>query len=207
MAQLGRPRSFDRQQALRRAEQLFWRLGYEGTTLTDLQEAMGGITPPSFYAAFGSKEQLFKEVVEHHRITEGMSALRALAESPTSRASIEGLLRAAADAYSQPGKPKGCLLFCAMNSAQGSRDVEDHLRDLRLLRHKYIRQRLDRGVAEGDLSAGVDVDQLASYYTAVLDGLGIQARDGASRKVLQSIVSCAMASWDTLIKRRRPRKR
>lgn len=206
MARLGRPRSFDRQQALRRAEHVFWRLGYEGTTLTDLQEAMGGITPPSFYAAFGSKEQLFKEVVEHYRNTEGMSALRALRESPTSRASIEGLLRAAADSFSQRGKPKGCLLFSAMNSAQGSRDVEDHLRDLRLRRHEYIRQRLDRGVAAGDLPAGADVDKLASFYTAVLDGLCIQARDGASRKALQSIVSCAMASWDTLVKRR-PRKR
>jgi AcrR family transcriptional regulator len=206
MARLGRPRSFDRQQALCQAERVCWRLGYEGTTLTDLQDAMGGITPPSFYAAFGSKEQLFKEVVEHYRNTEGMSVLRALTESPTARASIEGLLRAAADSFSQPGKPKGCLLFSAMNSAQASRDVEDHLRDLRLRRHKYIRQRLDRGVADGDLPEGVDVDKLASFYTAVLDGLGIQARDGASRKALQSIVSCAMASWNTLVKRR-PRKR
>jgi hypothetical protein len=144
--------------------------------------------------------------VEHYRNTEGMPTQRALTQSPTARASIEGVLRAAADAFSQPGKPKGCLLFCAMNSAQGSRGVEDYMHGLRLQRNKLIRQRLNRGVAEGDLAAGVDVDQLASFYCAVLDGLGIQARDGATRKALQSIVSCAMASWDTLIKRR-PRKR
>ena len=71
MARTGRPRSFDRAEALRQAMTVFWRLGYEGTTLEDLQAAMGGISPPSMYAAFGSKENLFREAVELYATTEG----------------------------------------------------------------------------------------------------------------------------------------
>src|SRR5882724_2067699 len=95
MSRTGRPREFDRDEALQRAMELFWAQGYEGTTLAYLQKAMGGITAPSFYAAFGSKEALFKEAVELYCKTEGAPIVKALAEAPTTRASIEGLLRAA----------------------------------------------------------------------------------------------------------------
>ena len=56
MASRGRPRSFDRDAALRSAMNVFWARGYDGASLDELLRAMGGITPPSFYAAFGSKE-------------------------------------------------------------------------------------------------------------------------------------------------------
>ena len=75
----GRPRSFDREDALRRAMEVFSALGYEGATLTGLQEAMGGITAPSFYAAFGSKEDLFREAVELYSKTLGVPMMKALA--------------------------------------------------------------------------------------------------------------------------------
>ena len=78
MAKPGRPRSFDRQEALRRAMNVFWALGYEGTTLVDLLEAMGNITPTSFYAAFGSKEELFREAVQLHSTTFGANIVRHL---------------------------------------------------------------------------------------------------------------------------------
>src|SRR5215475_10872604 len=110
MSRTGRPREFDRQKALQRAMELFWAQGYEGTTLEALQKAMGGITAPSFYAAFGSKEQLFREAIELYNETEGAPMRKALAEGKTARASMEGLLRAAAIAFSQRDRPRGCLL-------------------------------------------------------------------------------------------------
>src|SRR5260370_36699418 len=110
MASRGRPRSFSREQALERALELFWARGYEGATLSDLQEAMGGITAPSFYAAFGSKEGLFREVVELYSATQGAPMVTALTQGTTDRASIEGLLRAALAAFLQRNCPRGCLL-------------------------------------------------------------------------------------------------
>jgi len=200
MAKPGRPRIFDRDQALRQAQRLFWAAGYEGVTLSELQEAMGGITAPSFYNAFGSKEALFREVVELHGKTEGTAPARAMTCNVAAREAIEGMLRAAVKGFSQPNKPRGCLLLSgAMNGAPDSRRVQDYLRDLRAQRRKIIRRRLQRGVAAGDLSTGTDIAALTSFYTAVLDGLALQARDGASRKTMMAAVDCAMAAWDNLV--------
>src|SRR5712692_5869572 len=62
----GRPREFDREAALERAIDVFWRHGYEATSVSDLTAAMG-VNPPSLYAAFGDKEKLFLEAVERYQ--------------------------------------------------------------------------------------------------------------------------------------------
>jgi len=200
MARLGRPRSFDREHALRRAMQVFWARGYEGATLTGLQKAMGGITAPSVYAAFGSKEKLFREAVELYSKTLGVPMMKALAEQPTARAALEALLQAAVEAFCKPGAPRGCMLVQgAMNIMPANKSVREYLRGLRARRQKLIRQRLERGVAEGELPSRLDPGALASFYMTLVDGLAIQARDGASRKALKFAVRCAMAAWDTVV--------
>jgi len=199
-ARRGRPRSFDRKEALLQAMHVFWGLGYEGATLTDLQQAMGGITAPSFYAAFGSKEKLFREAVELYSSTLGRPMLDALAAEPSVRAALEALLQTAVAAFTKPGKPRGCMLvFSVINITPGNQAVQDHLRDLRRRRRKAIRERLERAVAEGELPSGVDSKELASFFTTVIDGLAIQARDGASRQTLRFAARCALSAWDAMI--------
>ncbi|MBV8214340.1 MAG: TetR/AcrR family transcriptional regulator [Verrucomicrobia bacterium] len=200
MTQRGRPRSFDRQTALRQAMQVFWALGYEGATLNELQEAMGGIAPPSFYAAFGSKEELFREAVELYSRTLGAPMMKALEEGPTARDSIQALLVAAVEAFCKPGLPRGCFLVSgAFNSVPANKNVDDHVRGLRVRRQKAIQQRLQRGVEEGELPKNLDPAATAVFYTTVIDGLAIQARDGVSRKALNFAVDCAMAAWDPVV--------
>jgi AcrR family transcriptional regulator len=199
VSRTGRPREFDRQKALQRAMELFWARGYEGTTLANLEKVMGGITAPSFYAAFGSKEALFREAVELYKQTQGAPVVEALATGPTTRASIEGMLRAAAEGVCEQRKPHGCLMVLgAVNCVPANKGIEDFMREQRSLREKFIRQRLRQGVAQGDLTATADINALASFYTSILDGMAIRARDGASRKGLGAIVECAMAAWDKL---------
>lgn len=203
MARRGRPRSFDREEALGQSMEVFWTLGYEGATLTDLQQAMGGITAPSFYAAFGSKEALFRQAVELYSRTLGAPMMRALAEAPRARDAIQALLETAVESFTKPGKPRGCMLvLAAINGTPSNRGVQDHLHSLRARRRKVIQQRLERGVTEGELPSGVNAAALASFYTTVVDGLAIQARDGASRKALCFAVRCAMAAWDEMIEDR-----
>ena len=201
MSRTGRPREFDRDKALQRAMEIFWAQGYEGTTLAGLQQAMGGITAPSFYAAFGSKEDLFREVVELYKTIQGAPVGKALAEGVTARASVEAMLRAAAEHVCGQSNPRGCMMVLAgINCAAANKGVEDFLREQRALREKALKQRLRRGVAEGDLPASTDVNAIVSFYTSILDGIAMRAKDGASRKALGDIVRFAMAAWDTAVK-------
>ena len=195
----GRPRSFDRDEALEQALLLFWARGYEGTTLAALQEAMGGITAPSFYAAFRSKEQLFREIVELYGKVQAAPMVKALTENTSARDSIEGMLRAALVVWQQRDRPRGCLVsLAAVNCMPENRNIEEYLRAQRALRHKAIRQRLERGVAEGDLPRTASLAGIATFYSTMLDGLALQARDGASRKALGAVVDSAMAAWKDL---------
>ena len=204
MKRTGRPREFDRDEALHRAMELFWAQGYEGTTLADLQKAMGGITAPSLYAAFGSKEELFRAAVELYKETQGAPVAEALAEGATARSSVEAMLRASAEMVCGRSNPRGCMIVLgAVNCSHANDGVVSFLRGQRALREKGLRQRFRRAISEGDLPSSTDVNGLVSFYTSVVDGLAMRARDGASRQALDDIVEYAMAAWDVVVQ---PRK-
>jgi AcrR family transcriptional regulator len=198
MATRGRPRSFDRDAALRRAMEVFWDRGYEGTSVSDLTAAMG-INSPSLYAAYGSKEQLFREAVDLYEATEGRRTSDAMTDEPTARASIEAMLRNNVEAYAEPGTPNGCMLvLAAATGTVANAEVREFLAENRRQTLALLAQRVERGVADGDVPPGTDPAAVASFYATVLQGLSIQARDGASREQLHAVVDGAMAAWDTL---------
>jgi AcrR family transcriptional regulator len=198
MAERGRPRSFDRAAALRRAMEMFWAKGYEGTSMSDLTAAMG-INSPSLYAAFGSKEALFREAVDLYGETEGTEIWSAIPEAPTAREAFERFLLATADAFTQPGKPRGCLIVLgALHASDASENVCRELREHRVRNLETLRDRLERAIEEGELPKGLDCLSVATFYASVQQGMSIQARDGASREALLAIARCAMAAWDGL---------
>ncbi len=190
----GRPRAFDSEAALEKAMRVFWRQGYEGTSLSDLTEAMG-INRPSLYATYGNKEALFLKVLERYESGPAAYVAEALA-APTARDCVEMLMRGAIDVVSGPGKPGGCLMVKA-GTASGA-DAASVRREMTRRRNAEIaivRKRFDRAHAEGELPAACDVRALARFYVAVLRGLGVQGGDGASRAELLQVIDTAMAAW------------
>lgn len=190
----GRPREFDRELALTKARDAFWSRGYEGVSMADLVDTMG-IASARIYAAFGSKEALFREAVELYASDEGSFAERAVAEEPTATRAIERSLREAVETCTRKDRPAGCMIVsAATNCTVENASVREFLADYRSRRTSLLVNRLKRAVTEGELRPETDVAALADHYAAILIGLAVQARDGVPRKRLLATVPTAMVA-------------
>jgi AcrR family transcriptional regulator len=191
---MGRPREFDVELALDRALQVFWRKGYEGASLSELTRAMG-INRPSLYAAFGSKEALFRRALD--RYGEGPAAyVREALEAPTARAVAERLLTGSLDLLADPHNPRGCLIVQgALACGDAAESVRRELVSRRAAVEAAVRRRLERALAEGDLPPGSDPADLAGYLTTVMQGMAVQAASGATHERLRRVVALALRAW------------
>lgn len=194
----GRPRSFDRSAALRRAMMVFWAKGYDGASMPELTAAMG-IHSPSLYAAFGSKQALYREALALYGDSEGTAIWDGIPAAPTARAAVEQFLRASAESFSRPDRPAGCMVALGgLHGEDANPDLSRDLRRRRALGVTTLRRRLERAVGSGELPAQLDCLAVARFYATVQHGMSIQARDGASQAALQSIADGAMAGGDAL---------
>ncbi|CAG9422408.1 HTH-type transcriptional repressor ComR [Providencia alcalifaciens] len=192
----GRPREFDRDAALNKAKLVFWQRGYEGTSMSDLVSALG-IASARIYAAFGSKENLFREAIDLYLNQEGAFADTALQE-PNTRFAIEQLLTQAVETYTQKEHPQGCMVVLSLtNYASENENIMSWLASYRQARTMAIMQRLKDGVIAGDLPSNTDTQALGHYIATLFHGISIQARDGVSQTHLLAMVNVAMRGFDS----------
>jgi AcrR family transcriptional regulator len=188
---MGRPRSFDPERALDCALKVFWRKGYEATSLSDLTKAMG-VNRPSLYAAFGDKKALFRTALDRYVNGPAGYAQEALKE-PTARAVVERLLRGAADLNTDPRNPGGCLMVQgALASGEAAESVREELTACRAAGEDALRRRLQYAKSKGDLSKDADPAGLARYIATVIYGIAVQAAGGASREQLQHVIEMTL---------------
>jgi AcrR family transcriptional regulator len=191
----GRPRGFDRDKALGCALRLFWRRGFEPTSISDLTKAMR-ITPPALYTAYGDKKRLFLEAVGRYEQEAGSFAQKALTEEPTAESAIQRLLHDAVKSFTKPGAPRGCLVVLgAINCTIESSDMYKALAERRRNAEAAVRTRIAAGKMAGEVPDDTDVDALAGMVVATLFGLALMAKDGAPAAQLHEIVSQAMRMW------------
>jgi AcrR family transcriptional regulator len=190
----GRPRNFDIDAALDKAMMVFWRKGYEGTSLPDLTGAIG-ITRPSLYAAFGSKEELFTKALDRYQAVPGSYVDRAL-EKSTAREVFESLLYGEIDLLTNEDHPGGCLLVQAALACSGTAEsVRNELKLRRQTSEQGFRKRFELAAKEGDLPTNCTAEVLARYTSTVMWGLAVQSANGSNREELLAVAELAIDNW------------
>lgn len=199
MAQMGRPRTFDRQQAIEQAMHLFWEQGYETTSLSQLKAQIGGgISAPSFYAAFGSKEALFTEAVECYLATYAQVTECLWDKALPPRDAIEQALRRSSKMQCETGHPKGCMV--ALGGMSATAPENSHITGpLTVSRARTLAgfiHCVERGIASGELTPTTDAGTLGTVFNSFLLGVSIAARDGVPLAVFESSIHELMKLWD-----------
>jgi AcrR family transcriptional regulator len=192
VAASGRPRGFDADRALDVAIDVFWRRGYDGASLSELTAAMG-IKPPSLYAAFGDKAQLFQSALRRY-VDRNMAYVTDALAQPTAHAVASAFLTGNAVAVTMPGLPAGCLSVQAAVATEGPTQLR-LLTENRSRIQDLFADRFRRAIEEGDLGADEDPHELAHFLITISSGLAIRAADGASRNSLLATARRALASF------------
>ena len=203
----GRPRVFDREEALGQATRLFWLKGYDGTSIVDLTDAIG-IEAPSLYAAFGSKKELYAAALRYYGENyEGLvwDNFRAAA---TARDAAKAYLMdsAAALTGSLADAPRGCMATLS-SVGEAHPQLGSLLLAARAVVFDRLKTRFERAVSEGELTDSVDVVGLARFVQNNQSGMSILARDGIGREELERVAKIAMLGWDSFVKQRKVARR
>lgn len=190
----GRPRGFCVEDALDRAMTVFWQHGYEGASMSELTAAMG-INSPSLYACFGSKEGLFRSVLERYD-ERRKTFMESVLAAPTAAKVAEAYLHGVADfAVDTSGKnPPGCLLLQSGLSC-GDSEIPDEMARHRAEKEAALCERFEQARKQGDLSESASPAALARYLMTVSNGICVQAASGASAEELQEVAAMAMMAW------------
>ncbi|MCW2528683.1 MAG: TetR family transcriptional regulator [Pseudonocardiales bacterium] len=199
---IGRPRTFDTDDALNSAVDVFWSRGYDGASLDELTDAMN-MNKFSLYKVFGSKEGLFREVVARY-VDRDLAYAREALEEPTALKVAQRYLRANIEAVTRPGRPAGCLsiqggLSCGPDSA----DMVELLAENRLAGEQAMVARFDRAVADGDLPDTANPAALARFLTTVAEGHAVHAAGGVARDELAESAEIALLAFRSAARRKR----
>ena len=193
LARMGRPRRFREEDALDAAMRVFWQKGYEGTSLDDLTKAMK-INRSSLYSTFGDKEKLFRTVIDRYKAG-SMSFVSEALNLKTTRAVVEALLRMSVKFLSDPSHPPGCLsIQGGVACGSGNEEAKQAMIDWRKAGLALLEKSLQSARTEGALRKGVDPKDLARLVMIMMNGLGIQAVNGATAEEMNRAMDLALRS-------------
>ncbi len=186
---MARPREFDADVALERATDLLWTRGYEATSLDDLCQVTG-LSRSSFYATFGSKRQLLLRSVDRYAERRVANLRDVLARPIPVREAFGSLLDGFIDQIVAGSGRRGCFLGnCAAELPRSDRGALTQVREGLGRTEAVFRDALIRAKARGELQPETDVDALARFLTAGIQGLRLVGKVNPDRGVLKDIAS------------------
>jgi len=183
----GRPKCFNRDEALNQALQIFYENGYEATSVAQLGEAMN-MKPPSLYNAFGDKEKLFIEVLDHYHKPYQESVRQIFAEAKDTREAIRLLMEKSKNLHASTN-PTGCLVVnSTVNVGSEDSPIADKIKSLHDTTENLIYQRLKEGQQSGEISLEVKITKLARYVSGILLGAAALARGQKSPAAVKDLL-------------------
>jgi TetR/AcrR family transcriptional regulator, transcriptional repressor for nem operon len=186
---------FDRNEALDSAMALFWRHGYQATSIQDLVEATG-VNRGSLYATFGDKCGLFLAVLDHYSDRIGRPLMAEL-ENPDPRRAIEAMFESIIRRTSNPAWPRGCLdTNTSLECPGAGDDIGRKIAERIGLQESAIFQVLRRAQADGLLDRDQDTRALARFFVGVAQGLNVVNKAMPDPAILRDMVKVAMRVWD-----------
>ncbi|MBB5577362.1 AcrR family transcriptional regulator [Rhizobium paranaense] len=192
----GRPPAFDRETVLAAARDVFWEHGYDGSSIADLTASMG-ITPQSLYAAFRSKADLYREALDQYRRMPRPDSGNPLPEPVDTVAAFERFLQNSARSFTSPDHPKGCMIStAALTCASENEDIVYYVSTLRQRTLEVFKARIELGIRAGHLRADTNAGSLARFLGSIVQGMSVQARDGATTEELMDLVKHAVSELD-----------
>lgn len=198
MCPAGRPRTFDREEALKKAMLVFWEKGFEGTTMADLIAAIG-MKAPSVYAAFGNKDALFKEAVELYKSKVEQGPIKALHSSRSIVKALENSLMENVEMFSGVEASSCLIMVGAINTAPEHQEHVQYLKSLRASYKDAIKARFEKAMADGELLPSAQPAALAEFYFGFIHGMAMRARDGSKTSELRSSCKLALEALNSVL--------
>ena len=194
----GRQRTFDKEDALIKAMEVFWRKGYSGTSLSDLTEAMG-INKPSLYAAFGNKEDLFVSAIKQYVNEYGIPHFEILMSPDSSfKERVKAYLESIAKMISDSKLPGGCFVTTSTCEAGSDCLPEDAVQTILKINATSTEAFISffrNEQAKGNIASSASPEVLADYLLTLQFGLAVMARNGIRQDRLKQVISHAVSSF------------
>ena len=192
---MARTKEFDKERALASAMDVFWRSGYENTSMEDLMGEMG-IAKQSLYDTFGDKRALYLKAMAFYRKQTNSSLRELLASAPTVEEGFTRILLGLV-AESREQHARGCLLLSAnMERAVDDEEIARFLQDNQAEVESIFTEALRRGQTGGELHNGADAGVLAKFFVATIQGMRAMARLKSDRRALRQVAKIALAVFD-----------
>lgn len=193
---IGRPLEFDPERALDAAMNLFWRQGYQSTSLQSLLDTMG-LSKSSLYQAFGSKQQLFEQCLQRYQELVRADWLDKLESKASGRQFIHDILMSAGEELREPEGPRGCLIMntaseFAQSNSRIAGKVNEGVENFKEIFIAAVRL----GQADGTITRKKRPELLADYLVSSMSGLRTMVKAGADKRTIRNLVSLIVEIFD-----------
>ena len=193
---MARTRQFDERQALQAAMLVFWEKGYDGTSINDLEQAMG-LNRTSIYNAFGNKGALFERVMTCYKESVMADLFARLDSAQNIREGIKRMLNGALDIHFDEDNPGGCLVVLSVmesgqHDAQSIASMQQTMQELK----SALQSRISKAKKSGELSGDLDAGATATTIATTMAGMMVMGKANMSKAALKKTVSQVVGLLD-----------